>query len=86
MLKLRHVSHKAYSTQAEKPVIVNNHTANVAEFVLNSPKTLNSLNNDMIDVMLPVLKDWRNEPETAPRVCLITGAGEKAFCAGGDIV
>jgi len=36
--------------------------------------------------MLPVLKDWRTEPETAPRVCIITGSGEKAFCAGGDIV
>lgn len=26
------------------------------------------------------------QPKGAPRVLLMTGAGEKAFCAGGDIV
>ena len=46
-----------------------------SEFILNSPKTLNSLNNDMIDIKLPVLKGWNANPITAPRALLTSEAG-----------
>lgn len=50
---------------------------------LNIEKTLNSLNLDMVEAMLEQVKNWRERSDIA---CLfITAAGEKAFCAGGDV-
>lgn len=57
----------------------------VKQFVLNSPKTLNALDMDMIHILWENLTKWHNEPKTAPTVLFIRGTGEKAFCAGGDI-
>ncbi|XP_072334367.1 3-hydroxyisobutyryl-CoA hydrolase, mitochondrial isoform X1 [Scyliorhinus torazame] len=51
--------------------------------ILNRPKTLNSLNLSMIRQIYPKLKEWEQDNETS--LVLIKGAGEKAFCAGGDI-
>jgi enoyl-CoA hydratase/carnithine racemase len=62
------------------------HSPAVFEFKLNAPKTLNSLDTEMCDIMLKKLQTWYKEPISAPRVLMMTGAGEKAFCAGGDIV
>lgn len=51
---------------------------------LNSEKSLNALSLDMIQLLLPKLKAWRDDDSVA---CVwLQGAGEKAFCAGGDIV
>lgn len=40
----------------------------------------------MCEIMLGKLKQWYKDLSQAPRVVLMTGTGEKAFCAGGDIV
>lgn len=49
--------------------------------VLNRPKALNALNLSMVDKLLPLFRRWENE-----KMCvIIKGAGEKAFCAGGDV-
>ncbi|XP_012786982.2 3-hydroxyisobutyryl-CoA hydrolase, mitochondrial [Ochotona princeps] len=50
---------------------------------LNRPKFLNALNIDMIRQIHAQLKKWEQDPGTF--LILIKGAGEKAFCAGGDI-
>lgn len=50
---------------------------------LNAEKSLNALAHDMIRLLDPQLRRWATDPEIA---CVILhGAGEKAFCAGGDI-
>jgi enoyl-CoA hydratase/carnithine racemase len=50
---------------------------------LNAEKSLNALSLDMIRLLDPQLRRWAEDPEIA---CVILhGAGEKAFCAGGDI-
>jgi enoyl-CoA hydratase/carnithine racemase len=50
---------------------------------LNAEKSLNALSLPMIRALDPQLRRWANDPEIA---CVILhGAGEKAFCAGGDI-
>lgn len=50
---------------------------------LNSEKTLNSLTLEMCDLLLDQFQQWqKNEQITA---IFIHSAGEKAFCAGGDI-
>lgn len=50
---------------------------------LNRPKKLNSLNGSMIRKILPRLKEW--EKSQLANVIMISGAGTKAFCAGGDV-
>ncbi|PVB63273.1 enoyl-CoA hydratase/isomerase family protein [Labrenzia sp. 011] len=56
----------------------------LAGFVtLNRPKALNALNHAMVTALASQLERWAQDPGIAHVV--ITGAGEKAFCAGGDI-
>ncbi|KAA5804896.1 enoyl-CoA hydratase/isomerase family protein [Alkalicaulis satelles] len=50
---------------------------------LNRPKALNALNQDMVDAMYAALKDWREDDSV--KAVVVDGAGEKGFCAGGDI-
>lgn len=51
--------------------------------MLNRPKKLNSLNGSMIRKMLPRLLEW--EKSDMAQVVVVKGAGDKAFCAGGDV-
>jgi len=50
---------------------------------LNRPKKLNSLNGSMARKILPRLREW--EKSQLANTVLISGAGPKAFCAGGDV-
>ncbi|KAJ5309814.1 50S ribosomal protein L4 [Penicillium atrosanguineum] len=50
---------------------------------LNRPKKLNSLNGSMARKIFPRLKEW--EKSHLANIVLISGAGEKALCAGGDV-
>lgn len=50
---------------------------------LNRPKALNALNHAMVKALADQLTRWAEDAEIAHVV--ITGAGDKAFCAGGDI-
>lgn len=50
---------------------------------LNRPAALNALTHPMALALEAQLADWAGDP--AVRVVAIVGAGEKAFCAGGDI-
>ncbi|KAK5939239.1 3-hydroxyisobutyryl-CoA hydrolase [Knufia obscura] len=50
---------------------------------LNRPKKLNSLNGSMARKILPRLREW--EKSQMANMIMITGAGPKAFCAGGDV-
>lgn len=50
---------------------------------LNRPHALNALTLGMVDAMDAQLRAWAEDPAIA---CVaILGAGERAFCAGGDI-
>ena len=51
---------------------------------LNAPKSLNALNFDMIKLLEPQLAAWADDSNIA--IVILKGAGEKAFCAGGDVV
>jgi enoyl-CoA hydratase len=50
---------------------------------LNRPKALNALNFAMTKAITATLEAWRDE--TRVRHVIIDGAGDRAFCAGGDI-
>jgi enoyl-CoA hydratase len=55
----------------------------VATIVLNRPKSLNALNTALLTELRTALEDA--EVDAAVRVIVITGAGDKAFCAGVDV-
>ncbi len=51
---------------------------------LNSPKSLNALSSDMVALLYPTLVTWQQQQDIA--AVFLQGEGDKAFCAGGDIV
>src|SRR5437763_6972988 len=55
----------------------------VAIVTLNRPQALNAFTLDMYRRLDPMLRGWAEDPDI--RVVLIRGAGERAFCAGGDV-
>jgi enoyl-CoA hydratase len=55
----------------------------VAVLTLNRPEKLNALNYALIDRLLAVLDEI--EVDDTVRAVILTGAGERAFSAGGDI-
>ncbi|WP_316013422.1 enoyl-CoA hydratase/isomerase family protein [Roseobacter sp. HKCCA0434] len=50
---------------------------------LNRPEALNALTHEQVLAIEAQLLDWREDD--AVELVLIDGAGERAFCAGGDI-
>jgi len=56
---------------------------NIGVLTLNAEKTLNSLTIDMVKLLAKTLTDWADDPSIS--VVVLMGAGEKAFCAGGDV-
>lgn len=50
---------------------------------LNVAATLNALTLEMVDLLQAQLDRWRDDDDIA--AIFVEGAGEKAFCAGGDV-
>ena len=55
-----------------------------ARATLNAPASLNALSLDMIDGLAARLDAWMVDPQVVGVV--LDAAGDKAFCAGGDVV
>lgn len=51
---------------------------------LNRPKAINSLNQRMVDDLTAILTGWAGDD--AVRAVVLSGAGERGLCAGGDVV
>jgi enoyl-CoA hydratase len=58
-------------------------TNGVLTITLNRPKALNALSLEMIRAMAPVLRSAA--VDSSIRCVILQGAGERAFCAGGDV-
>lgn len=63
--------------------IAGKNNTSIGVVCLNSEKTLNSLTLEMVDLMLCKLRQWQADSNIA--AVFIHAAGEKAFCAGGDV-
>lgn len=50
---------------------------------LNRPQALNALDIDMIRGLRRILASWRGDADI--RMIIFRGAGDRAFCAGGDV-
>lgn len=57
---------------------------NIGLITLNRPKALNSLTEGMCTLIREQLEAWRVSPSV--QAVVVVGSGEKAFCAGGDVV
>ena len=51
---------------------------------LNRPQAINSLNQNMVDALSVTLARWAHDD--AVRAVVLSGAGERGLCAGGDVV
>ncbi|ETO12221.1 hypothetical protein RFI_25155 [Reticulomyxa filosa] len=69
--------------ESETVVIRNQSSNNNYSLILNRPKALNSLNVEMINQMTAFYKSLVSTKQ--PCVVVVKGAGDKAFCAGGDV-
>jgi enoyl-CoA hydratase/carnithine racemase len=56
----------------------------IGEILLNSERSLNALQLEMIDLIQPQLDAWKDDDSIVAVV--MDSVGPKAFCAGGDIV
>ncbi|MEU9479994.1 enoyl-CoA hydratase/isomerase family protein [Streptomyces sp. NPDC048191] len=69
-------------TGTDDPVLF--HTAGrAAHITLNRPRALNALTHAMVRRIDEALTAWEHDP--AVETVVITGAGERGLCAGGDI-
>ncbi|HWL18231.1 MAG TPA: enoyl-CoA hydratase/isomerase family protein [Bradyrhizobium sp.] len=66
----------------ETPVLIEQ-AGSLGRIRLNRPKALNSLTLDMVRRIADALDQFEADPRIA--AVLITGAGERGLCAGGDI-
>ncbi len=51
---------------------------------LNRPRAINALSHPMALTILAALRQWASDDEV--RAVVVTGAGDRGLCAGGDIV
>lgn len=66
-----------------EPEVVTRVESGVGRITLNRPKAIHALNRAMCEAMIEALLAWREDE--AVRSVLIDHAGERGFCAGGDI-
>ena len=67
-------------TQSTVLAQVRNH---IGHLTLNRPSGLNAIDLEMVRSLQTQLDVWGNDPSI--KAVVLRGAGEKAFCAGGDI-
>lgn len=56
----------------------------LGHLTLNRPRAINALNHAMVTTLASTLEAWRDDD--AVRTVLLSGAGDRGLCAGGDIV
>jgi enoyl-CoA hydratase len=67
----------------DEPTIIARRDGRVGRILINRPRALNALTLDMIRAFTRALEDYRDDPHV--HAVVVEGAGDRAFCAGGDI-
>ena len=75
--------HLLKRTLSTLPVLFKKH-GNVGTILLNRPTALNAYNHSMVELIISQL--YQYEKDDSVKLVMIEGAGDRAFCAGGDIV
>ena len=72
---------------ADAPVLFSTEPTDCGHLIgimtLNTPKSLNALSVEMCQLLSQQLEQWESDAQVV--ALLLKGAGDKAFCAGGDI-
>jgi enoyl-CoA hydratase len=55
----------------------------IAYITLNRPEVHNAIDRETDDLLFQAWSDFREDPEI--RLAIVTGAGDKSFCAGADL-
>jgi enoyl-CoA hydratase len=63
--------------------VVTRRDGRIGRILLNRPTALNAIDLPMIRACAQALDQWRDDPHV--HAVVIEGAGDRAFCAGGDI-
>jgi enoyl-CoA hydratase len=71
----------AGSTQ---PEVLIERTGHLGRIILNRPRAINALTAAMVSAIRGALDEWEHDDGVA--TVLLSGAGERGLCAGGDIV
>lgn len=71
------------ATEVQSDPVLSDLSEGVLTLTLNRPGRRNALSPELIEALLAALAAAREDRAT--RVVVLTGAGEKAFCAGGDL-
>ncbi len=74
---------KSSNAVNELPPLLYDKRGQLAVITFNRPQALNALTPEMVCRMTDALLDAQSDPEV--RVLVLTGAGGRAFCAGGDL-
>uniref|UniRef100_UPI000594F7EA enoyl-CoA hydratase/isomerase family protein n=1 Tax=Nocardia concava TaxID=257281 RepID=UPI000594F7EA len=72
------------SEQVTEPDVLIEKRDGLGLITLNRPRAINALTHAMALVILDALRTWAEDDEV--RTVVLTGAGERGLCAGGDIV
>lgn len=67
----------------EDEILTHDGKHKIGIMTLNSAKTMNAVDLEMVNLIDEVLVKWQKDDDIVAMV--MRGAGEKAFCAGGDI-
>lgn len=65
------------------PLVQIKQKGQVGQILLNRPKALNALNQQMVDLVIDALNIWRDDNTVA--IILIHSTSDKGLCAGGDV-
>ncbi len=70
-------------TEVEAEVL-RRHRGSLGHLILNRPRAINALNQNMVDTLSTTLDAWAHNDDI--RTVLLSGSGDRGLCAGGDIV
>ncbi|MCK8673211.1 enoyl-CoA hydratase/isomerase family protein [Rhodococcus sp. HM1] len=68
----------------QEPEVLVEVSNGVGRLTLNRPKAINALNHGMVRTIAENLSAWADDDSI--RAVVVSGAGERGLCAGGDIV
>ncbi|KGJ72781.1 3-hydroxyisobutyryl-CoA hydrolase [Cryobacterium roopkundense] len=72
------------AVEPTEPEVLVRREGTLGHLILNRPRAMNALTHRMMMTIGRQLTDW--ETDDAVHAVLLTGAGERGLCAGGDIV
>lgn len=76
-------SNKKQALILEQEILSHDGKHKIGIMTLNSAKTMNAVDLEMVNLIDDVLAKWQKDDDIVAMV--MHGAGDKAFCAGGDI-